>query len=108
MQRDVAGFDASHEVGARDTDQISGLLGRQNGINFGAATGRMALRALQQGRATKHSSEVALDQTLGARRQLDVTTHHLDQRINLDPNRQGRRPRLLGCSGGFSSLLHSK
>src|SRR5437773_1745754 len=63
VQWDVAGFDAGHDVGAGDTDQVSRVLGAQNRVcrRFGFGGRRLSVAAADR-RVLEELRELALDQ----------------------------------------------
>lgn len=85
MQWDVASFDAGHDVGSRDTDQVSGLLGAQYFARhpFGRGECRSSGAAADR-RDLEEPCEVALDEPCGLGCQPDMARYSCDQAVDVD------------------------
>lgn len=95
-----------HDVGPRHADQIGCVLCAEHGVR----APRTRCTGLAAGAAdhwtAQQSGELALDQSGCPRRELDVTAHDLDERVDLDAHCQGGRGRGRACVGGSARSLH--
>lgn len=108
MQRDVAGFDAGHDVRTGNADQVSGLLGAQDRVGRCLVFVGGGLRTATHGGAVEQLGEVAPDQPRDLGRQLDVAADDLDEGVDLDADRQRRDGRVLAGLDGFAGRLHGQ